>query len=41
LSKEKYNITPELLMVFGHNGVDTEKSLRNAYEFVEAMVQNY
>ncbi len=41
LSKEKYDITPELLMVFGHNWVDTEKSLRNAYEFVEGMVQKY
>jgi hypothetical protein len=41
LSKEKYNITPELLMVFGHNWVDTEKSLKNAYEFVEAMVEKY
>lgn len=41
ISKEKYNITPELLMVFGHVGVDTEQSLRHAYDFVEAMVNTY
>lgn len=41
LSKEKYDITPELLMVFWHIGVDTAQSLRDAYEFVEAMVEKY
>ena len=41
LSREKYNITPELLMVFGHHGVDTEQTLQDAYEFVEAMVNTY
>jgi hypothetical protein len=41
ISKEKYNITPELLMVFGHVGVDTEQSLKHAYDFVEAMVDKY
>ncbi len=41
LTKEKYNITPELLMVFGHAGIDTEKSLKDAYDFAEAMVQKY
>lgn len=41
LSKEKYNITPELLMVFWHIWVDTETSLQNAYSFVEAMVDTY
>jgi hypothetical protein len=28
-------------MVFGHVGVDTEQSLRHAYDFVEAMVNTY
>jgi hypothetical protein len=41
ISKEKYDITPELLMVFGHVGVDTQESLSHAYEFVEAMVDKY
>ncbi len=41
LSKEKYNITPELLMVFWHVGVDTQTSLHNAYSFVEAMVYTH
>lgn len=41
ISKEKYDITPELLMVFGHNGIDTEETLDHAYQFVEAMVQKY
>jgi hypothetical protein len=41
LSKEKYNITPELLMVFWHIWVDTETSLHNAYAFVETMVDKY
>ena len=41
ISKEKYNITPELLMVFGHVGVDTPESLKHSYDFVEAMVDKY
>lgn len=41
VSKEKYNITPELLMVFGHVGVDTKQSLQHAYSFVEEMVKRY
>lgn len=28
-------------MVFGHVGVDTEQSLKHAYDFVEAMVDKY
>ncbi|MBS3162911.1 radical SAM protein [Candidatus Woesearchaeota archaeon] len=32
-------ITPELLMVFGHNGADTEGSLRKAYDFSKDMVE--
>ncbi|MCX6822589.1 MAG: radical SAM protein [candidate division SR1 bacterium] len=41
VSKGKYNITPELLMVFGHVGVDTPESLKHSYDFVQAMVEKY
>lgn len=41
LTKEKYDITPELLMVFGHDGIDTEKTLANAYAFTAHMVDTY
>ncbi len=41
LAKIKYNIIPELLMVFGHDGIDTEASLKAAYEFTLSMVEKF
>lgn len=41
LASLKYNITPELLMTFGHNDVDNEKSLMAAYEFTKQMIELY
>jgi hypothetical protein len=40
-SREDFGITPEVLMVFGHVGVDTEDTLRLAYEFTLDMVARY
>ncbi len=40
-ARRDFGITPEALMVFGHVGVDTEKTLKLAYEFTQAMVDNY
>jgi hypothetical protein len=40
-TKEIYDITPELLMVFWHDGIDTEKTLSDAYEFTAHMVDKY
>ncbi len=33
--------TPEVLMVFGHEGVDTKESLQSAYEFAKEMQDKY
>lgn len=41
LARNVYNITPELLMTFGHNDADNEVSLSQAYKFVEDMIQEY
>ena len=41
LARNVYNITPELLMTFGHNDADTEDSLSQAYKFVENMIREY
>ncbi|MDO8340027.1 MAG: hypothetical protein Q7T16_05205 [Candidatus Burarchaeum sp.] len=38
-SREDFGITPEILMVFGHVGADTEASLTLAYEFTLGMVR--
>ncbi len=40
-AKEDFGITPEILMVFGHDGVDTEHTLKLAYEFTIDMVENF
>lgn len=37
VARECYGITPEVLMVFGHNGHDSSKSLDDSVEFVDAM----
>ena len=41
ISKTIYGLTPETLMVFGHNGLEDETSLRLAYEFARDMQTEY
>lgn len=41
ISREIYDITPEILMVFGHNDMEDETSLKMAYEFCEDMLDKY
>lgn len=41
LTRTEYDMTPELLMVFGHDGIDTKKTLEDAYIFTEEMVSRY
>lgn len=36
-----YDITPELLMVFGHVGIDNQETLERDLEFVKGMVEKY
>jgi len=36
-----YNIKSEMLMVFGHVGADTKKSLKAAVKFIKRMVKTY
>jgi hypothetical protein len=40
-AREAYGLTPETLMVFGHYGVDTERSLSLAVEFTKDMWELY
>ena len=40
-AKEDFGIIPEVLMVFGHVGVDTEETLKLACEFTEDMINKY
>jgi len=40
-AKQDFGITPELLMVFGHDGIDTAESLQSAYLFTQDMVDLY
>ena len=40
-AREDFGITPEVLMVFGHVGADTEETLKLAYEFTIDMVHRY
>ncbi|MFH1670310.1 MAG: radical SAM protein [Patescibacteria group bacterium] len=40
IAREEYDLTPEVLMVFGHQD-ETEKSLRSALTFTEDMVNLY
>ena len=40
-AKDDFGITPEILMVFGHVGVDTEETLKLAYDFTMNMVDNF
>ncbi|MBI5227586.1 radical SAM protein [Candidatus Micrarchaeota archaeon] len=40
-TREDFGLTPEILMVFGHSGIDTEDTLRLAYEFTLDMVRRY
>ncbi|HCI03459.1 MAG: radical SAM protein [Candidatus Peribacteraceae bacterium] len=40
LTREKYRITPEILMVFGHQK-ETEESLKAALDFTEEMSERY
>ena len=40
-AKEDFGIIPEILMVFGHDGVDTEITLKLAYEFTLDMVHRF
>jgi len=37
VARQKYGLTPETLMVFGHSGIDTDSSLAQAVEFTKAM----
>lgn len=41
ISKEIYNIIPETLMVFGHNGKEDESSLQKAVEFSKTMLAKF
>lgn len=41
ISRKEYWITPELLMVFGHVGVDNEETLKRDLTFVENMVDQF
>lgn len=41
ISKEIYNITPETLMVFGHNNKEDENSLEQAVTFCKDMFEKY
>jgi hypothetical protein len=40
-AREDFGLTPELLMVFGHEGVDTAETLELAYAFTQEMVRLY
>ena len=40
-AREVYGLTPETLMVFGHYGIDTERSLSLAVEFTKDMWELY
>ena len=40
-ARKKFGLTPEVLMVFGHMGVDNHDSMRLAYEFTVDMVEKY
>jgi len=41
LTRKEYGLTPETLMVFGHNQYDNKESLRQAYEFSKDMQEIY
>lgn len=41
ISRESYNITPETLMVFGHNNKEDEKALELAVVFCKDMQEKY
>lgn len=41
ICREEYNITPETLMVFGHNNYDDENSLKLAEYFLKEMQELY
>lgn len=40
-SKEDFGLIPEVLMVFGHEGVDTQETLDLAYDFTLDMVDRF
>src|SRR3989339_705026 len=40
-TREDFGITPEMFMVFGHEGVDTQETLKEAYEFTMSMAEKY
>ena len=40
-ARKDFGITPEILMVFGHAGIDTPETLELAYEFTLDMVEKY
>jgi hypothetical protein len=40
-SKVKFGITPEILMVFGHEEADTPETLARAVEFTKTMIERY
>ncbi len=40
-SREDFGLTPETLMVFGHEGIDTEETLALAYQFTLDMVDRF
>lgn len=40
-AREDFGMTPEILMVFGHAGIDTKDSLRLAVDFTQDMVTQY
>jgi len=41
ICKENYNITPEILMVFGHNNLEDEVALNLAVQFCKDMTKNF
>src|SRR3989339_721689 len=40
-TREDFGITPEMFMAFGHEGVDTQETLKEAYEFTMSMAEKY
>jgi len=40
-ARQDFGITPELLMVFGHAGIDTAETLQMAYAFTQDMAEKY
>lgn len=41
IARRVYDLTPEILMVFGHRDLDTEKDMMAAYGMIREMVEKY